>query len=262
MIKSIGVLGCGWLGMPLATELVQSFGVVKGATRSVEKMEMMREKGIKPYQIDLNPEYAGPETDFFNVDVLIVNLPPRNQNGDDHFHERQLKSIIAQVSCYQPWIIFISSSAVYPATNQSVSESDADGKCLSRGGLSLLQLERLFVDHPKLDSTVIRFSGLFGSGRLPGRFLAGKKNLAGATNPVNLIHLEDCIGVIKAVIDQNKRNAIYNATSSEPRTRKDYYQQAAKELGLEIPTFSEEPLAFKKIDASKIFAETGYEFKY
>lgn len=261
-MKSIGVLGCGWLGLPLATELVNFFEVVKGATRTKEKLRIIGEKGILPYFIDLTPNYSGVPTDFFDVDVLIVNLPPRNQNGQVDYHEKQLKSIIEEASKHRPWIIFISSTAVYPSNNQTVIESDAHEVCLSRSGISLLKLERLFTDQRIFDTTVIRFSGLFGPGRLPGRFLAGKEDMPGGTNPVNLIHLEDCIGVISTIIMKDKRREVYHATSSKERIRKAYYQNAAKELGLKVPTFNDQPLAFKKIDASKLITETGYEFKY
>ena len=37
-IKSIGVLGCGWLGLPLAKQLVTAGYSVRGTTTTKEKL--------------------------------------------------------------------------------------------------------------------------------------------------------------------------------------------------------------------------------
>ena len=75
---------------------------------------------------------------------------------------------------------------------------DAEMDCLTRAGISLLEMEQLFTQNNQFEAAVIRFGGLYGPGRHPGNFLARKKELAGASNPVNMIHLEDCIGIAKA----------------------------------------------------------------
>ncbi|RUA14157.1 MAG: short-chain dehydrogenase, partial [Flavobacteriia bacterium] len=49
MSNSIGVLGCGWLGLPLAQRLVESGFEVHGTTTSIEKVQQLQRLGIVPY---------------------------------------------------------------------------------------------------------------------------------------------------------------------------------------------------------------------
>lgn len=217
---------------------------------------------MAPYLLRLNPGLAGSAADFFDSEILLVNLPPRNKNGIQDFHKNQLTAIRHEAIGRVSNIIFISSTAVYPAQNKEVVESEASQDCLSRGGIPLLEMENLFAMHEQLATTVIRFGGLYGPDRHPGRFLAGKGNLAGADNPINMIHLEDCIGVIQAIIEQEVWNEVFNACSPSQETRKSFYQKAALDLGIEPPSFSNETAPFKRVNASRLISKTGYRFKH
>lgn len=261
-MQTISILGCGWLGFPLGTHLAQKGYLVKGSTTYRSKLERLEIAGIKPYLLSFNPELAGNESDFFDADMLLINLPPRNKNGNESFHQNQLSTIHQLATNKSKRIIFISSTAVYSSENQEVIEADANEACLTRGGISLLKMERLFSKSTVFDTTILRFGGLYGPDRHPGRFLAGKKDLAGANNPINMIHLEDCIGVIQTIIEKNQWGETFNACSPSQETRQSFYQKAAKELKLEAPTFSDKPAAFKKVISEKLIKLTGYQFKY
>ena len=261
-MDSISILGCGWLGLPFGKHLVEAGYRVKGSTTSRSKVDTLREAGIVPYIIELTPDIGSDTKDFFDTDVLLINLPPRNQNGVLDFHEKQLKAVRQAAKGNVSKVIFISSTAVYPAKNAEVTESDASSSCLSRGGVSLLNMEHLYSKDRSFQTTVIRFGGLYGPGRQPGRFLAGKKDLAGAANPINMIHLDDCIGIIRLLIEKNSWGEAFNASAPSKETRASYYTQAAIELGLEPPTFSHESAPFKKVSSEKLIRRTGYHFKH
>ena len=259
-MQSISILGCGWLGLPLGRHLAQLGYNVKGSTTNESKISILADAGIKPYCFKLNPNIEGKPGDFFASDLLIVNLPPRNQNGVTNFHEDQLLTILKHSNSKH--VIFISSTAVYPSTNSTVTEIDASTACLSRGGIPLLKMEKLFSENPSFECTVIRFGGLYGPDRHPGRFLAGKKNLAGANNPINMIHLDDCIGVIQSIIKKEIWGEIFNASAPSQQTRQFFYEKASKELGIEAPTFSNEKAPYKIVSSNKLIQKTGYKFKY
>ena len=259
-MEKISILGCGWLGFPLAKALTQTGYQVNGSTTHPEKLSLLREEGIHPYLIDLNPTFHGSKG-FFESDLVIINLPPRNRNEDSSFHQKQLLSvrenmILSGVSK----VIFVSSTAVYPDLNRVVTEEDATTESLSRAGISLLQMERIFTEVPTLQSTIIRFGGLYGPGRHPGRFLAGKKQLDGGNNPVNMIHLDDCIGIIQTIIRDHHWNQTFNACSPKRQTRAEFYTLAAKDLGVEIPGFSQVTKPYKEVSSEKMLSQTGYKF--
>lgn len=48
------IIGCGWLGLPLAERLVAEGYTVKGSTTSVDKLSLLRQKGIDAYLLQLN----------------------------------------------------------------------------------------------------------------------------------------------------------------------------------------------------------------
>jgi NAD dependent epimerase/dehydratase family enzyme len=92
--------------------------------------------------------------------------------------------------------------------------------------------------------------------------LSGKENLENPDAPVNLIHQNDCIGVILEIINQSKWNEIYNAVAPFHPTREVYYTQKALDLNLELPKFSSEKSNIKKIISSeKVEAVLNYKFQ-
>ena len=78
----ISILGCGWLGLPLAQTLLGRGYIVKGSTTREEKLATLEERGITPYLIRFSPQINDDyQADFFDSEVLIVNIPPKTQRG-------------------------------------------------------------------------------------------------------------------------------------------------------------------------------------
>ena len=46
--KKIAILGCGWLGLPLAKSLLSKGYKVKGSTTSESKLEILENAGVLP----------------------------------------------------------------------------------------------------------------------------------------------------------------------------------------------------------------------
>ena len=46
--NKIGVLGCGWLGFPLAKDLIKQGFKVKGSTTNKEKIKSLEKENIDP----------------------------------------------------------------------------------------------------------------------------------------------------------------------------------------------------------------------
>ena len=51
--KQISILGCGWLGLPLAKHFISKNYEVKGSTTTQEKTQMLADNKISPYLIKL-----------------------------------------------------------------------------------------------------------------------------------------------------------------------------------------------------------------
>lgn len=244
----------GWLGFPLGKFLAKNSYHVKGSTTTAAKVKVINETGAKGYLMTL-PD-LGNSGDFFETDIVIISVPPSIKGYD-----KVIQSLLNQTVQHQiPWVIFVSSTSVYPNTGGLVREEDAENIASAHSGVRLLEVEDLFRNNPEFDTTIIRFAGLYGPSREPGRFLAGKTAVKGPDIPVNLIHLDDCIGVINKVIEKDARRQTFNACAPNHPNRKDFYIKACSSQGLEPPLFSEEPAPFKIIDSGKLMDKLQYEF--
>lgn len=264
---TISILGCGWLGLPLAEHLRDSGHTVKGSTTSADKLEVLSGKNISPYLLKLTPDLECEDcADFWNADVLVLNIPPgRGNNGVEDYHPRQIRSVIEALrNSTIDFVIFVSSTSVYPKQCGIVSEEDTETGDASRAsGNALLQAEQLLQDQSEFDTTVIRFGGLYGPDRHPAKYMAGKKNLDRGRAPVNLIHLDDCIGIITEIINKDVRGEVFNGVSDGHPPRKMYYRVTAEALGLEPPTFGEdEEQNYKVVSNRKVKQMLGYKFKH
>lgn len=263
-METISILGCGWLGLPLAEHLINAGYKVKGSTRTEEDLSILESKGILPSLIVLDPEIRGSNIDnFFDSDVLIINFPPERREDIVKYHEQQAVSLIESIKVSSiKKVIFISSTSVYPDLKRKVSEDELLEPTKS-SGKALLKFESLLRDSTEFKTTVLRLAGLIGYDRKPGRFLAGKKDVLNGQAPVNLIHRDDCINIIHQIILKNIWGETFNACMDLHPTRKEYYIYAANKLGLTPPNFLDtNDYSFKIISNEKLKKQLNYIYKY
>ncbi|RFS26827.1 SDR family NAD(P)-dependent oxidoreductase [Chitinophaga silvatica] len=261
MDKRISVLSCGWLGFPLAIELQKNGFLVKGARTSVERVTELQQVGINAYQVLLSPEQIIAPAEFWESDIVVINLPPRIQRGKEaHIAEMQLlNKLLADSAVAQ--VIFISSTSVYAANEGIVTEEDTELPA-TPNGQALREVESTFLQNRKFATTVLRFGGLIGYNRLPDarRFGALPDTLA---QPMNVIHRDDCIAIISALILNPQPGEIFNACAGEHPLRYTWYEKAAIKLGLTLPPLAPEtPVKGKIIDSGKLLRQLSYSFKY
>jgi nucleoside-diphosphate-sugar epimerase len=260
----ISVLGCGWLGLPLAGRLVQQGYRVNGSTTTPEKRDVLQQQGIKPFLLNLADADLSQESlaEFLDADILVLNIPPKLRSDGGESYLQQLHVLLKALrQSPVSRVLFVSSTSVYLELNRVVTEEDTVFTDEQDPGNMLLQAERLFQDNEDWVCTVVRFGGLVGGSRQPGRFMAGKQNLPNGDAPVNLIHLDDCVNILLRVIEQEKWNQVYNACADEHPSRRDFYAAAASALGLVPPTFEDmEETHFKRISNQKLKQDLAYVF--
>lgn len=262
-MTTISILGCGWLGLPLGEFLSKKGYRVKGSTISLYRLEEIRKKDIAPYLVILDPDIRGDYTDFLESDILVINLPPERRDDIVEYHQKQIKSLLSelQISPIQR-VLFVSSTSVYPGVNREVTENDSLIPS-KKSGKALIKVEELLQECEYFKSTVVRFGGLIGYDRMPGRFLSGKKEVKNGDAAVNLIHRDDCIQIIYEIIRQNVWGEILNACADLHPKRRDYYTEQAKAIGMAPPKFIEEQATkYKVVSSGKLKRVLNYEFKY
>lgn len=258
---TVSILGCGWYGLAFAKSLVNKWIKVKGSTTTASKLSMLADKGIAPYHIDLSTENEVIDNDFFVCDILWICIPPKARAGKGAEYLTKLERLIPFINANNiRQVVLISSTGVYGDHNIEVNESDAPNPD-SESGKILLAAEELLKAQTGFTTTIIRFGGLIGPGRDPGRFFAGKKGVVNGAAPVNLIHLTDCIGISNAIVEKQAFGNIYNAVAPAHLSRAEFYTSATIKSGLEAPEFIDEKKSWKIVSTVNVDRVLGYEFQ-
>lgn len=263
----ISILGCGWLGLPLGESFVHKGYRVKGSTTTPGKIEQIRQRGIEPYFIELNPQLHCDDCDaFWDSDVLILNIPPgRGRKDIITHHGQQIQSVLDRIE-QSPidFVIFASSTSVYPEVGGCVKERDAEpGKASRASGNALLNAENKIMHSNHFDAAVVRFGGLYGYDRHPVKYLEGKSGLERGNAPVNLIHRDDCVRILTQLIEDDITGEIFNAVSDGHPPRNVYYPAVAERLGLQPVSFApDKKHNYKAVSNRKLKELLNYRFIY
>lgn len=249
MKDKISILGCGWLGKPLAVSLMKKGFTVKGSTTSEEKLGEFQEIGITPFVISI--DYLTHNISaFLDSEILIVALPSKDIEGFKNLICHIEKSPVKKV-------IFISSTSVYGNSNEMITE---ESETLPS---ALATIEMLFKNSTHFETTVIRFAGLFGYNRKPGNFFKDGRKIPNPEGFVNMIHQDDCIQLIEKIIEKNAWNQIFNGCADTHPTRKEFYTKCTLAIGLKNPEFEEVGQVIQKVISNKKSKEyLDFEYKY
>ena len=248
-MKDVSILGCGWLGKPLATYLINKDFIIKGSTTSVEKLQDFKNLGINSFLVDIDEVNEQTIQPFLTSEILIVAITSKNVLGFKKLIKEIEKSSIKKV-------IFISSTSVYPSLNKEMTEEDTTINS------PLVEIENAFRVNKNFKTTIIRFAGLFGYERQPGNWFQNKK-VPQPKGFVNMIHQDDCVEIIYQIIQQDVFDEIFNACSNHHPTREAFYTNAKQKLKKTTPIFDDSlPLKYKIINSDKVQKKLNYTFIY
>lgn len=249
MNKNISILGCGWLGKPLAVDLIKEGYKIKGTTTRETKIDELHSLGIKPYIFLIGSENLLLE-EILQSDILIITIASKSIAGFKDLVKQIEKSNVKK-------IIFVSSTSVYEKSNNILTE-------LSPVKSSpLTEIEELFIQNSNFSTTIVRFAGLFGYSRKPGNFHPKGSIIQNPEGFVNMIHQDDCIGIIQSIIKQEVWGEIFNACADTHPTRREFYTKSALLIGNDVPLFEEtNEIDYKIISNKKLKEALNYKFKY
>ncbi|OZA59021.1 MAG: hypothetical protein B7X75_04470, partial [Sphingobacteriales bacterium 39-40-5] len=257
------LLGCGWLGFPLALDLISRGFNVKGSTTSPEKIPVLKASGIDPILVQFDQSHPKPDlTEHLDGDILIISIPPgrRNVDGPDNY-KRMGETLTSQIPGSSiSKLIFISSTSVYSDSNSLLTESSEISPQTTSGKV-IAEIEKSLLALP-IQVIVLRLAGLFGPGRSPGRFFAGKTNVPNGFAPVNMIHQEEVIALINTLIDSDTAKGIYIGSTPSHPTKEEFYTLAARLEKLTEPDFIPEKLNWKIVESERVEKELGFSYRF
>jgi len=261
MSKKIAIIGLGWVGTPLALSLIDKGHQVLGTTTSMTKQNELSHVGITSEIFSISAgALSNTLTSIDNFDVMLIAITPGFNRGATDYPDN-IKQLVALAELRNiKQVILLSSTGAYTGLTGTVNEGAELAQHITKVE-QLNEAEQAVLGFSQC-SQVLRLAGLVGPNRLPGKFLAGKKNLAEPHEKVHLIHLTDVLGIIQAFIGAAHQGGIYNCVSPTNSTRQCFYQQAAMAMGLEPPVFVKEaaPSEVKVINSQKLQDKMAYQF--
>lgn len=262
-MTQISILGCGWLGLPLAKALLEKGFLIKGSTTSEEKILMLKNIGINPFLIRLESQNVVGEMDRFldGSTTLIIDIPPKLRGNSTEDFVGKIQNLIPHLeNSTLKNVLFISSTSVYGENNTIITEETTTNPD-TEGGRQLVKAEALLQKNSHFKTTILRFGGLIGEDRNPVKFLSGRENIENPEAPINLIHQEDCIGIILKILETDSWNETFNAVTPFHPSREKYYTQKATDLNLIPPKFNtKNTSAGKTVLSDKIESFLKYTF--
>lgn len=264
MIRHISILGCGWLGLPLGQALAAEGYLVKGSSTRAERLAEIEAAGVSPFLVEAGEKVEGPDLGrFFETDLLFINIPPGGRRSPDveEAYPRKIMAVMEWAARYEvQQVVFTSSTGVYGNEQRVLNEADGLAPS-SASGRALQVIEQYLQLRRQPQVTILRLAGLVGGSRKPGRFLAGRRDVPNGEAPVNLVHLEDCIGLVSTLIRQEAFGGIFNVVADEHPTRAAFYTAQAEKEGLEPPTFiAGATPSWKIISNARSKERLGYEY--
>lgn len=259
----ISILGCGWLGFPLAKTLVSKGYCVKGSTTSPSKLASLDSLGISSYLVQFNSQAVSIDlSKFLDSEVLVITVPPGRKNEAQNDNYRQMIDLLTR---YLPKskvkkVILVSSTSVYDDVNAEVNEDTSQLSNIASARL-MVHAEQELMKLKNIQVVVLRLSGLIGPDRNPAKFFAGKTNIPNGLAPVNLIHQDDAVSAIIKLVETVNASGIYNASAPSHPSREEFYMLAAKRAGLEAPQFLSEKKKWKIINSTRLTTELTFKFR-
>jgi nucleoside-diphosphate-sugar epimerase len=262
----ISIIGCGWLGLDLAKNLIANGYTIKGSTTSKDKLDVLKTEPIIPFLIRLNEtEITGNSSKFLsNSETIIINMPPGLRKNPNKNHVAEIKHLVKAIEKSSiKNVLYISSTSVFKEDfNFTKITEHQQPNATSNSGKQLIEIENLLIKNSNFNTTILRFGGLLGDDRHPAKHLSGRSNLKNPKAPINLIRKNDCMGIILNLIKNNIWNVSLNAVFPKHSTKKNYYTNYCKAHGLPLPIFNtSENSKGKIIDSYKLVQLLNYTFK-
>lgn len=204
-------------------------------------------------------------------DVVIVTLTPQSfteQAYRDSYvaGAEALAAAIEETQSRPKLVLWVSSTSVYGNNQGAWVDETTPTNPVSFSGQLLLQAEQTIGRLPCAYS-IVRFSGIYGSGRtrMLDQIKAGKGRPAQPEQWSNRIHSDDCAGVLAHLVELFDRGetleSIYLGTDKEPVTQHDMRRWMASQMQVQLTEEIVVQNAIRRCSNQRLL-ESGYEFIY
>ncbi|MDG6897100.1 hypothetical protein A6A19_03560 [Actinobacillus delphinicola] len=250
-MKSVSIIGLNTWGRALARYLKQFGYDVKGSTRTYEKVESARLQELEAYQLELTPEInASPEdiNALFNVDALVINIPPSRYFFHNHDYVKSIQNIINEALLHTvSHIIFISSTTILGSQPGILNETTLP-KPYNEVTHALSQIESMLNQLDTIHCDILRLGKFIDPNLIPHH--STKDDILSS---LNLIHAEDCCRAVYLLLKMPCGRRLYHLVA--PTLQIQYF------LNHHASLEDRQQAAQQIIEGTKICQELGFVYQ-
>lgn len=244
-MKSIGIIGCGWLGSKVADRLKANFElhVTTRTPKDAETLSLFVNSTTLISFSDSGVMNIERWKLVHSLDILLVMIPFSIRNSSPYQIKHKMNNLINFIGDFQGQIFFTSSTGVYPKKHKNYSEDDLP--------IEVNDIEyQIKKSYPQVN--ILRLGGLMGADRLLRNY-----NPKDLTSSVNHVHYHDVCSVIIKMIEKEHHKSLYNVVAPLHPSKKEILesQLTNKTEAITKPTG-------RVILSSKLITELGFAFEY
>jgi len=230
------IIGCGYLGRRVGRLLSDRGDRVFGTARSRARADELAAWGVEPLIADaLQPDtLAFPPADRV---LYCVGFDRSAGIAMRTVYVDGLRNVLGKLAILPGRFVYASSTGVYGRDDGEWVDEETPANPRHEAGRVCLEGEG--VARSSLPAIVLRFSGLYGPGRILRRATLerGEPIVGDPRKYLNVIHIDDAAAAAVAALDRGEPGRIYNVSDDRPIPRSEYYERVAEYLRAPAPRF-------------------------
>ncbi|WP_353196158.1 NAD-dependent epimerase/dehydratase family protein [Parapedobacter defluvii] len=258
MSMKVLIVGCGWVGTYVASQLLREGHDLWGTCTTAEKALKLAQMGLRSHVMNFDRDDRADGLDEDTFDVVIVSVPITHKDAPETVKARfeRLVTFLKKLSFRQS--LFFGSVGIYPKVSAVIAEDTFASHELDQK--LWLGESRLRSAFPELN--VLRLGGLFGLERTMAKHFVGRVCEIGYQT-ANFVHVEDIYRIILAMLNKRIQGRTYNVVCPEHPLKKDVIAVSAAKYGYGLPAaFTAIDQTAKVVSPERLIADLDYSFVY
>lgn len=250
MPRSVFIVGCGFVGLPLARDFACSGWETHATTASEASAAKLHQEQFGAYALDITNENSFQKLAKRNFDVVIHCASSGRGAASDYeaVFLTGTRRLMGNLECGN--FIFSSSTSVYAQTDGSWVDETSPASPSRETGQILRATEDLVLS---ARGAVARLAGLYGPGRcVPLQKLLDDTAIVQGNGErvMNMLHQLDAAAALR-LLAETKSSGLFNAVDNEPVAELEWFQYVCERLGKPLPPYGPRELNRKRGWTSK-----------
>jgi nucleoside-diphosphate-sugar epimerase len=234
MSQSVLIVGCGFVGLPLAQSFASSGWKTQAITASKASAASLQRESFAVHAIDIAEatQFEDLPERIFDVVIHCASSGRGGAAAYSRVFFNGVQNLMAHLEYRR--LIFTSSTSVYAQTDGSWVDETARAEPVRETGQILRKTEELVMG---TGGAVARLGGLYGPGRCAPleKLLQGKAIIQeDGSRLMNTLHQLDAAGALHFLAD-SEGNGLFNVVDNQPVTEMEWFQFVCHRLHKPLP---------------------------